>query len=281
MGIAGHRGGLSRWACPPPGIGNGCKQGGVGGDGAGRSQPAPRKSPTSAGVARSQPTSRAGAGAGAGTNGAALPDPCARPLLQPGRKAEEPGGEGGSSSGCRRNLPAWLPRRAASRKRGASQRRLSPCPRRWAQCAGRSRWEPQRRVLGNPEEPWRPRHPHPPPPPVPARTPFPARRSGAKTPRRRALPPRRCRWGWGRDRLSPGSYAGAHPCPLSRKRHLAAFGDCTERGPRGGGRGRGPVGRLLRAGGRGADPCVRRAGGGGVRFPRQPGMARGCSARGP
>lgn len=52
-----------------------------------------------------RPTSQAGAGAGAGTNEAALTALCARLLLETGRKAEglEPDGEGGSARGRGRN----------------------------------------------------------------------------------------------------------------------------------------------------------------------------------
>lgn len=92
MGIAGHRGGLSPWACPPPGIGNGCKQGGVGGDGAGRSQPAPRKvQPPQALRAASQPP-----GLGLGPGRVPTEPPCQ--TRAPGRSC--------SQVGRRRNLEA-------------------------------------------------------------------------------------------------------------------------------------------------------------------------------
>lgn len=107
---------------------------------------------------------------------------------------------------------------------------------RLAQRAGRSRWEPQGRVLGSLEEPWRPR----------ATPTFcllrfllgrrSQRSSQARDPETARAPSREVplgpRPGSPESRvLRRGSHLPRHPCPSSRKRHLAAFGDCTERGP--------------------------------------------------
>lgn len=222
----------------------------------GRKPASPNESPTSAGVPRGQPTSRAGAGAG--TNGAALPD---RSCSQVGRRRTPEARAAHPRAAAGIDPPGFHRERRRGRG-GLPEETLvlsaevgTVRGHRLAQRAGRSRWEPQGRVLGSREEPWRPR----------ATPTFcllrfllgrrSQRSSQARDPETARAPhPGRCRWGRGRDRLSPGSYAGAHTCPGTPAPQVASgtlppLGTAPSEVPSAGGRWRGPVGRLLRAGG--------------------------------
>lgn len=170
----------------------------------GRKAASPEERPPCAGVARGQPASRA---AGRDPRG-----PPAR--SQVGRGGEGPGGEGGSSPAEPASThPAST--ESGVEEEGASRRRPSPCPRRWAQRAGGSAGPGAGRRGGTLAAPR-----HPPPPPGPSPTPFPAR--GPETAR---APPGR--WRWGR----------AHTCPDTLPlQSLPPLGTAPSAAPGAGGR---------------------------------------------
>lgn len=223
-------------ASSPTGIGGGCQQGGVGGNRAGRKQPAPgRESPTSAGVRRGQADLPAWAGR---VQQSCPPAPRPRAFLETGRKAEgQQRAGGGGYPGLLQEF-ARLVRRENGVEEVGNPR--CPCPgsvRRGGSCAGHRSashalgpgWEsPAGRGR---REPWRRVQPGRPCAAGssllgsdPRGTVFSAR--GRET---ECAPSRRCSSGL--DRLGPPPRpARARPSRAARQRQqLAAFGGCDRR----------------------------------------------------
>lgn len=241
----------------------GCQQRGWGGEEASQRRGEKVQPPQAFRAAR--PTSRAGAGAGAGTNEAALTALCARLLLETGRKAEglEPEAAGGI-------CPPVL---RGERRRGSGEHPAPDSVRRGGRSAGPPLSTARTRVgveiAGRklPPEP-RPGQTRTTPPPAPSDLPL-LRRHSEPGPRDGERPVPEVTLGLGPGLPEPrilrrGSHLPGHPRASRRRRHLAAFGGYTGRGSRADGVAQGKcpgwwpgtLGRLLCAGGHGRDPCV-------------------------